>query len=117
MVLRFRRVSAIAIFHLLFHLQSFGGLLVAIVVKVADNILKGFATSLSIVLVTGYTCYFALPSDGPESSGSPINFMYFTGTVFVLVATLTYHSADTSKASKAAEEANGRPYSKLKEKA
>uniref|UniRef100_A0A4W3H603 Solute carrier family 35 member A2 n=1 Tax=Callorhinchus milii TaxID=7868 RepID=A0A4W3H603_CALMI len=32
--------------------QAFGGLLVALVVKYADNILKGFATSLSIVVST-----------------------------------------------------------------
>lgn len=31
-------------------LQAYGGLVIALVVKYADNILKGFAVSLSIIL-------------------------------------------------------------------
>lgn len=37
--------------------QAFGGLLVAVVVKYADNILKGFATSFSIVVSTVMSIY------------------------------------------------------------
>ncbi|XP_007422278.1 UDP-galactose translocator [Python bivittatus] len=37
--------------------QAFGGLLVAVVVKYADNILKGFATSFSIVVSTVASIY------------------------------------------------------------
>lgn len=36
--------------------QAFGGLLVAVVVKYADNILKGFATSLAIII----SCFFSV---------------------------------------------------------
>lgn len=39
-------------------LQSFGGLLVAVVVKYADNILKGFATSAAIVVSCVASMYF-----------------------------------------------------------
>lgn len=39
-------------------LQSFGGLMVAVVVKYADNILKGFATSAAIVISCVASMYF-----------------------------------------------------------
>lgn len=38
--------------------QAFGGLVVAAVVKYADNILKGFATSVSIVVSSLVSFYF-----------------------------------------------------------
>jgi UDP-sugar transporter A1/2/3 len=37
-------------------LQAIGGLVVAVVVKYADNILKGFAASFSIVTSCTYPC-------------------------------------------------------------
>lgn len=51
--------------------QAFGGLLVAVVVKYADNILKGFATSLSIVVSTAASVQlFGFSIDLPFALGA-----------------------------------------------
>ncbi|KAM9327002.1 UDP-galactose translocator [Gastrophryne carolinensis] len=51
--------------------QAFGGLLVAVVVKYADNILKGFATSLSIVVSTAASIHlFGFHVDVPFALGA-----------------------------------------------
>lgn len=44
--------------------QALGGLVIAAVIKYADNILKGFATSLSIILST-FISYFWLEDFEP----------------------------------------------------
>ena len=63
-------------------LQSLGGLVVAATIKFADNILKGFATSISIIvstLLSWYALDDLLP--GPH---------FLMGTLTVLVASLLY---------------------------
>ena len=63
-------------------LQSVGGLVVAATIKFADNILKGFATSISIIvstLISWYALDDLLP--GPH---------FLVGTLTVLVASLLY---------------------------
>jgi UDP-sugar transporter A1/2/3 len=61
--------------------QALGGLLVSIVVKYADNILKGFATSLSIVLSSVISFYLLdfIPS-----------YLFLAGTSIVICATVLY---------------------------
>uniref|UniRef100_A0A3P9BBC6 Solute carrier family 35 member A3b n=1 Tax=Maylandia zebra TaxID=106582 RepID=A0A3P9BBC6_9CICH len=63
-------------------LQALGGLIVAVVIKYADNILKGFATSLSIMVST-LMSYFLLKDFNPTS-------VFFLGAVLVIAATFLY---------------------------
>lgn len=63
-------------------LQALGGLVIAAVIKYADNILKGFATSLSIILST-LISYFWLQDFVPTS-------VFFFGAVLVIAATFLY---------------------------
>ncbi|XP_074640995.1 UDP-N-acetylglucosamine transporter-like isoform X2 [Tubulanus polymorphus] len=63
-------------------LQAFGGLVIAVVIKYADNILKGFATSLSIILST-IISYFLLHDFNPS-------WFFFLGAAMVIGATFLY---------------------------
>lgn len=61
--------------------QAFGGLLVAVVVKYADNILKGFATSFSIVVSTVASVYLF---------GFHVDLMFTAGAGLVIGAVYMY---------------------------
>lgn len=73
-------------------LQACGGLIVAVVVKYADNILKGFATSLAIVLscvVSIYLFSFVLTAQ------------FAFGTLLVIISVFLYgHDPNKSKGAK-----------------
>uniref|UniRef100_A0A8C6WMZ1 Solute carrier family 35 member 2 n=1 Tax=Neogobius melanostomus TaxID=47308 RepID=A0A8C6WMZ1_9GOBI len=61
--------------------QAFGGLLVAVVVKYADNILKGFATSFSIIVSTVASIYLF---------GFHVDLMFTAGAGMVIGAVYMY---------------------------
>uniref|UniRef100_A0A3P8WJQ9 Solute carrier family 35 member A3b n=1 Tax=Cynoglossus semilaevis TaxID=244447 RepID=A0A3P8WJQ9_CYNSE len=63
-------------------LQAVGGLVIAVVIKYADNILKGFATSLSII-ASAVISYFLLKDFNPTET-------FFLGAVLVITATFLY---------------------------
>ncbi|XP_056598273.1 solute carrier family 35 member A3b [Triplophysa dalaica] len=63
-------------------LQALGGLVIAAVIKYADNILKGFTTSISIILST-LISYLWLEDFEPTS-------VFFLGAVLVIAATFLY---------------------------
>jgi solute carrier family 35 (UDP-sugar transporter), member A1/2/3 len=69
--------------------QAAGGLIVAVVIKYADNILKGFATSLSIILSTVASIFIFdfVPT---------IYFLF--GSILVFAATYLYSMPDAPKA-------------------
>lgn len=91
----------------LLFLQALGGLVIAAVIKYADNILKGFATSLSIILST-LISYFWLQDFDPTRYKQPsllcpsrlhlffslfspiVHSVFFLGAVLVIVATFLY---------------------------
>ncbi|XP_068604615.1 solute carrier family 35 member A3b [Brachionichthys hirsutus] len=63
-------------------LQAGGGLIVAVVIKYADNILKGFATSVSII-TSAFISYVFLEDFNPTS-------IFFLGSALVIGATFLY---------------------------
>uniref|UniRef100_A0A3B5LJC1 Solute carrier family 35 member A3b n=1 Tax=Xiphophorus couchianus TaxID=32473 RepID=A0A3B5LJC1_9TELE len=77
-----------------FALQAMGGLVVAVVIKYADNILKGFATSVSIIVST-LISYFVLNDFHPTG-------VFFLGATLVIAATFLYgyHGKPTNGAVK-----------------
>lgn len=76
--------------HYLIVLQAGGGLLVALVVKYADNILKGFATSLAIVISCVASIYFF---------GFQLTLQFTLGAAFVIFSIFLYGHVPKSHAS------------------
>jgi len=64
---------------------SAGGLLVGLIMKYADNLLKGFATSLSIILSSVVSTF--IPAFGFEPG-----LAFFCGSALVIAATIIYSS-------------------------
>ena len=65
-------------------IQAVGGLIVAVVVKYADNVLKGFATSFSIIISVLVNALFF-----KDDSFHP-NLKFFLGTSLVLISSYMY---------------------------
>ena len=69
---------------------SAGGLLVGLIMKYADNVIKGFATSLSIVISSVLSWF--IPAFGFEPS-----LAFIGGSSLVILATILYSTADAQK--------------------
>ena len=70
-------------------MQAFGGLLVGVVVKYADNILKAFAAAVSIVVSSIASVYLF---------EFKLNVPFVSGASLVMLATYLYGMAQNSKA-------------------
>ncbi len=71
-------------------LQALGGIVVALVVKYADSLLKGFSTSVSIVL----SCVLS----SVLFRDMALSFQFVCGTLLVIFSTILYSSGGGSKA-------------------
>ncbi len=78
-------------------LQAGGGLLVAAVIKYADNVLKGMATGVSVV--TSTACSMVL-------FGTPLTTQFAFGAVIILIS-VYFFSNDIPGAAKKKEDSNG----------
>jgi len=68
--------------------NAFGGLLIAVVIKYADNILKNFSTSLSIILTATISVLVF---------GTPINAHFLGGTGLVIYAVFLYSGMGSAR--------------------
>ncbi|KAJ3147858.1 hypothetical protein HDU86_007853 [Geranomyces michiganensis] len=75
-----------------------GGIIVALVVQAADNVVKGFATSIAIVLSTILAALFSNPSPSAPSPTAPA---FMLGTTLVVTATVIYAKASSSSSASA----------------
>jgi len=57
--------------------QSLGGLLVAAIIKYADNVLKGMATGVSVVVSTGFSALLF---------GTTISLQFGVGAIIILIS-------------------------------
>jgi len=82
---------------------SLGGLLVALVMKYADNVVKGFATSLSIV-ISSFVSWFI-----PSFNFTP-SLTFVSGSTLVIIATALYSSTTfASPSERAAAKPSAQP--------
>jgi solute carrier family 35 (UDP-sugar transporter), member A1/2/3 len=75
-------------------IQAAGGLIVAMVIKYADNILKGFATSLSIILSTVASVFIF---------DFVVTIYFLIGSILVFFATWLYSKPDPPKPTRTEE--------------